>query len=110
MKNVRKSVFFAFVFLLIVLACVFIISQRKGKIAKIYSGGELVQTIELDKVEKSYEVNIGEHNIALVEQGRISMCYADCPDKLCIDMGKISDGSRDIVCLPNEIIIKIEEK
>lgn len=110
MKNVRKSVFFAFVFLLIILVCVFILSQRKGKVAKIYSDGELVQTIELDIVEKNYEVNIGERNKALVEPGRISMCYADCPDKLCINMGSISDGSRDIVCLPNKIIIKIEEK
>lgn len=109
-ENVRKSIFFTCVFLAVILALMFIISQRDGKIAKIYCDGELIEAIDLSKAEESYTVDINGHNKALVENGKISMCYADCPDKLCIKMGSIADGSRDIVCLPNKIIIKIEDK
>lgn len=35
------------------------------------------------------------------------MQSANCPDKLCVKQGKISDiGS--IVCLPNKVIIEID--
>ncbi|MCD8158123.1 MAG: NusG domain II-containing protein [Clostridiales bacterium] len=82
-----------------------------GAKAKIYSEGELVETIELDNVSEGYEFTVegkqGE-NIIRVEQGRICVVSASCPDKVCVNQGWISNGVTPIVCLPNKLIIEIE--
>ena len=38
------------------------------------------------------------------------MKEADCPDKLCVHMKKISQVNETIVCLPNQVILTIEKK
>ena len=38
------------------------------------------------------------------------MEYADCPDKLCINQGKITDSSKKIICLPNKVIVEVTKK
>ena len=45
----------------------------------------------------------------LVEKGQISMLEADCPDKVCVKQGAISDGARPIICLPNNVLIKLTD-
>lgn len=85
--------------------------HHDGKIASIYVGGKVVKTIDLDKVEKPYTFKIngknGGYNIIAVEKGNISIKEADCPDQVCVHQGKISDGVKPIVCLPHELVIKI---
>ena len=44
----------------------------------------------------------------LVEPGRIRVESADCPDKVCVNQGYISDGTVPIACLPHKLIIRIE--
>ncbi len=56
------------------------------------------------------EINIDGKNTAVIENGCIYMKYADCPDKLCIKQGRISDSSEKIVCLPNRVIIEVTKK
>lgn len=38
----------------------------------------------------------------------VKMVHADCPDRLCVRQGKISKGGQVIVCLPNKIIVRIQ--
>lgn len=84
-----------------------------GKTAEVYSAGEKIAEIRLRNIDSPYEYPIekdGHTNILLVEEGRISMKSADCPDKLCVKQGRISDSSRDIVCLPNKVTVKVIKK
>jgi len=39
----------------------------------------------------------------------IRVVEADCPDKVCIGMGKKSRPGEVIVCMPNRVIIRVEE-
>ena len=81
-----------------------------GKTAEVYSAGEKIAEISLRNIDSPYEYPIekdGHTNILLVEEGRISMKSADCPDKLCVKQGEISSGAYPIVCLPNKIVIRI---
>ncbi len=50
---------------------------------------------------------LGE-NILTISEGKAWMSHAVCPDKLCMDFGKISYNKEMIVCLPGEIIVIIE--
>lgn len=113
MKNNRFWII-AFAVLLCVsaLAWWFISYGNSGteKIAKIYKAGQLLYTIDLNKVDESYEITVGDkqYNTILVENGRISITSASCPDQYCVHQGSISGGGLPLVCLPNQLIIKIE--
>jgi hypothetical protein len=43
-----------------------------------------------------------------VEGKRIRMKEANCPDKICVRQGWIEKPGDSIVCIPGEIIIRIE--
>ena len=88
------------------------INKSKQNTAEIYCGDKLLYSIDLSKVTDPYEIPIenGEHsNTVLVENNKISMKSANCPDKLCVRQGAISHSILPIVCLPNSIIIKITD-
>jgi hypothetical protein len=85
------------------------LAPQEKLIAEISMDGKLLYTIDLNKVTQSYTINL-PHNTVLVEHGKISMHDADCPDKLCIKQGPISNGTFPIVCLPNKVIIRITDK
>ena len=53
------------------------------------------------------EYEIGDGNVLTVSDGAAYMSYADCPDKTCKNMGKISLVGEKIICLPNKVIIEI---
>ena len=82
--------------------------QQDKKFACVYEGDKLIHKINLTDVESPYTITVGGNTI-LVEKGQISMQEADCPDGLCIKQGAISGGARPIVCLPNNIIIKLTD-
>ncbi len=84
-----------------------------GDVACIYSNGELVRTIDL-KAENEMTFTIssanGGYNVISVKNGSISVTDADCPDKICVYTGAVSDGVQPIVCMPNKLVIRIEAR
>ena len=98
------------IFLSVIIVCtltIFIFNMLpSNKVAGITKDDKLLYRIDLSAVKESYTIDL-DGNIILVENGYISMKSADCPDKLCVKQGKISEiGS--IVCLPNKVIIEID--
>lgn len=85
-----------------------------NKIAVIYQNGVVVKQIDLEHVEKSYEFTLktkeGGANTIKVEPGGISVVEASCPDHTCIRAGVITNGVVPIICAPNHLTIKIEER
>lgn len=89
--------------LVVAIATFFLIPKKHANMAKITVDGKLYATVSLDKDQK---ISINETNVAAVKSGEIYMEGANCPDKLCIHQGRISDSSKKIVCLPNKVIIE----
>ena len=81
-------------------------NPSEKKYACIYQDGNLVHKINISNVDKPYTITVGS-NVILVEKGQISMTDADCPDGLCIKQGAITGEARPIVCLPNNVVIKL---
>lgn len=52
-------------------------------------------------------IDVGSKNTVVIENGEVFMKSADCPDRLCIRQGRISDSRREIVCLPNRVTVSI---
>lgn len=83
--------------------------QASGYIAEVYQDGTLLMRIPLDEAAEPYRFTVtspdGGTNELEVSRGGICVCSADCPDKLCVHQGIISDSRLPIICLPNRLVI-----
>lgn len=77
-----------------------------GENVLIYVDNKLYKTVSLSE---TCEIDIGTNTIA-IENGYAYMKNATCPDKICVHTGKINDNSKDIVCLPNKVLVKVTKK
>lgn len=93
---------------LIMLICLNSIPKMKNGIAKVYYDNQLIQTIDL---------NIDQTNIIQGEKGDIKIevqnnqirVVSETSEKhLCSKQGWIKNTTQSIVCLPNKVVIKIE--
>lgn len=84
------------------------------RIAVIKQNGTIIKTIDLNTVKQSTQFNIpynNEHfNLIEVTPGKIRFIDADCPDKICVKSGWISEPGQTAACLPHKLIITIEGK
>ena len=82
--------------------------QRKGSTVVISVDGRDYKSFPLD--EDTRFVIDGYHggsNVLVIENGEAYLESASCPDKLCVNMGKISKVGQSIICLPNKVVIEI---
>lgn len=88
-------------------------SDHGTYIADIYQDGVLLQSIPLSEVTSPYRFTVtgegGCTNEIEVRDGAIAVISADCPDKLCVHQGFISNTRLPIVCLPNRLVIRLRE-
>jgi hypothetical protein len=84
--------------------------QTAGEsVAQITVNGKLLKSIPLRQGYRE-EFRIGDtahFNIVEVENKRIRIRDADCPDRICVSTGWISVAPQQIVCLPYKVVIKI---
>jgi hypothetical protein len=82
----------------------------RASVARITRDGVLLEEIDLTKTQAPFSFLLEDgrgRNLISVEQGRIRVSEADCPDQICVDQGWISAGTVPIVCLPHRLMIQI---
>lgn len=97
-----------------VILCIQLTENGSGKYAYIYQDGVLIREIDLTENKEAYEFTIeyssdteSGYNTILVDNGKIGISDADCPDKTCQHMGMISSTHFPITCLPHKLVIQI---
>ncbi len=113
-----KPKFWLFLFggiLLLSVGCILLFSHLAptAAIAEIYQNGILVETVNLVTLTEPREIRLvsgSKENVILAETGQISMKSANCPDQLCVHQGSIHTGLYPIVCLPNQVTIKLRSR
>ena len=80
-------------------------SRGDASQAEIVSEGHVLYTVDLF-TSATYTVTTedGGYNIITVQNGKIAVTDADCPDHYCMARGFCSGGT-EIVCLPNRLVI-----
>lgn len=79
--------------------------------AEIKVDGEIYKTINLSENKGKQRFTIKNHhgeNLITVEDNKIKMEDADCPDKVCIKPGFIYKPGQTLVCLPHKVVIEIK--
>lgn len=107
MKKVEIMAVFAVLAVAFVAVIALYIFPHRGNMAVIYLSGKEYMTLPLDKNAK---VTVEGRNTVCIENNEVYVEWADCPDKLCIKQGKLLGEGKSIVCLPNKMTVKIEER
>lgn len=106
----RKLLGKADIFVLLILAvlCVSLCSPfflKKGEVtATVIYDGEAVEEINLSKNEDSFVLNVGRCEIA-VEKNEIFFKDSPCPDKVCMNAGRLSKSGQFASCVPEKVTI-----
>ncbi len=81
-----------------------------GNIANVYVDGVCVRSIDLSREAGEYTVRgpYGE-NVIEFGGGKLRVIEADCPDGVCIAHGDLTSRGDPIVCLPNRVVIRLEQ-
>ena len=84
--------------------------KKDGSYAVIKVDGNVIKILDLNSGETTIEVNgyQGGVNKGVINDGKVSMTEADCPDELCVKTGKRSRVGETIVCLPHRVVVEIK--
>jgi len=80
--------------------------NAQGVQAEIYQNGELVKTLSLAE-ETAVEITGKYTNVITVSNGEIAITASNCPGEDCVHSGAIHTSGRSIVCLPNEVEVRV---
>ncbi|MBQ4536523.1 MAG: NusG domain II-containing protein [Lachnospiraceae bacterium] len=87
-------------------------SASAPMIAEIYQNGELLKSIPLRSDVSTQFTITGDndcYNVISINNSSIAITEANCPDKLCVHQGFISNSLLPITCLPNGVVIQVRE-
>ena len=82
------------------------LGREEGGVAVVRVDGRETERHALS-VDGVFPLN-GGSNVLVVENGEAWLSEADCPDHLCVKMGKIRYNGQTITCLPNRLTVTVE--
>lgn len=112
-KQQRNTLILALA-LLAVLGAAFLIQRlffsRQGTRAVVQMGDQEDRVLDLSENQEFW---VGDEktgrNLIQVKDGAVRVSQADCPDKVCVHTGPISQEGQVIACLPHGLIVYIPQ-
>ena len=83
-------------------------TRSEGGAAVVTIDGEEVMRLPLDEDAQIVLGEGGHTNTLVIENGKVRMTQASCPDHVCIKQGEICYDGEMIVCLPNMTVVTVE--
>ncbi len=100
--------------ILLLAALLLFVLMREKQTKETGTGAVAVVTVDGEEFGR-YSLNEngtfllnGGSNTLVIENGEAWVSEANCPDKVCMGMGKISRNGEFIACLPNRLIVIVE--
>lgn len=103
-------VFCAAIFAAGMAGSIFLLNRPHGTRIEIVQDNEVLYRLDLaDAEDQTIEIEYeGRENIVQIENHKVRMLEADCPDHTCINMDWLV-SSMLIVCLPNHLVIQFAD-
>lgn len=110
-KSDIKLIIGLLIFLMISFSFMYIKNNNNTKKALVYYEDNLVLTIDLGlKGEHEYHVNGYNGDILIkTSDNKIKVEEENSPNHICSKQGYIDSSYEVLVCLPNKVVIKIED-
>lgn len=90
----------------VVLLCFLPGQSEPAAYVEIYHDGKLVHALPLHQ-DTSVTVAGKYTNTVTVRQGKVAVTESDCPGGDCVNCGWIDSTGRVLVCLPNELEVRV---
>ncbi len=82
-----------------------------GKSAEVYVDSRLAYIVDLDQGELSFSVpQRPSITFRVYEDGGIAFESSDCPDKVCVNTGRLTHSGQSAACLPNATVLKVVKR
>lgn len=106
-----KKLLFAVLFLaLLLFAARALLFRDSGRRVLVSQNGVIIHEYSLNQDRTEIiPAPSGGRNTLCIQNGKVWVIDASCPDKICEHAGKISLPGEIIACLPNRLIIQISE-
>ena len=108
----RKDIIFlvvVFIGLAGIAAGFYLTHQNTGASVEVTVDGKVYGTYPIDEDDEIPIRKDGKTtNLLVIKDGKADVTEADCPDKLCVHQKAISKTNETIVCLPDKVVITIE--
>ena len=85
---------------------VVVLNREEGAYVVVEVAGKTVGEYRLDQ-DAEISIN-GGTNTLIIKNGQAYLTNASCPDKTCVKTGSICYSGQSIICLPNQVVIKIK--
>ena len=111
-NKIRNDVILAAVIVIIAVAGLLFINGTKveGERVVVKINGVETQSHSLSE-NTQFEIktgkNNGDYNVVIIENGKVRVNEANCPDGICKDYRPISYVGETIICLPHKVVIEI---
>jgi hypothetical protein len=81
-------------------------------VIEIEVAGSVVRTADLTNVREQILEIAGKSGYSIVHVGenRVKMLDSACKDKICVHTGWIAKPGQQIICLPNQVVIKFKTR
>ena len=112
-KQKRKNEFVLILVLLAIILIGFLFvriqHQKDAFTVDVSVDGRTIATYRLDEeVDTWIDGYQGGRNHLVIHDGYARIEEADCPDKLCVKQGTVSESGESLVCLPNRVVVAIK--
>lgn len=114
LHNLKKTDLIFVLVLGIIIASIWLWSNshdnKQKLIAEIIRNGHVIQKIDLNKVETSKNITLadGMKMTIQAEKGRIRVLHSDCPNKICVKTGWLTEPGDTAICIPFDTIVVID--
>ncbi len=111
-NKIRNDIILVTVILIIAVAGLLFINATKVQGNRVVVKIDGVETESYSLSENAeFEIRTGKNNeninVVVIENGKVRVTDADCPDGICKDYRPISYVGQTIVCLPHKVVIEI---
>ena len=112
----RRNDILLIALLLVVSATLFVylfVFRKSGNTVEVTVDGKLYGTYSLSE-NMSHDIVTGKDgeglNRFVIEDGKVYMEYASCPDGICVSHRPIGYNGESIICLPNKTVVEIHSQ
>lgn len=108
-RYVLFAAFIAFALMLFLDRAVMAQGSADERVVKVVDGEGLTHVLPLSEdTTASFSTSFGDNTIT-IEGGAVRMVSSTCPNHDCVDFGSIESGAAMILCLPNRLLVSIED-
>lgn len=108
-RKVKNDIILTASVLIVAVLVFFIIGliTKNGNYVEVKKNGEIIGKYSLAENRRVEIKDENGYNLLIIEDGKAFISEASCPDKLCVNQGKVSTNGKALVCLPNKTVITV---